>query len=74
MHERWFPLGEVSLIGGSSGAGKTSWVMPLLQKIRKGEPVFDHAVKPREYRVLLHDHSKKATKPTIAALVYPLKP
>jgi hypothetical protein len=68
MHEGWFPLGEVSLIGGSSGAGKTSWAMPLLEKIRKGEPVFDHAAKPREYRVLLHDRSKKATKRTIAAL------
>jgi hypothetical protein len=68
MHEGWFPLGEVSLIGGSSGAGKTSWAMPMLEKIRKGESVFEHAVKPREYRVLLHDRSKKATKRTIAAL------
>jgi len=68
MHEGWFPLGEVSLIGGSSGAGKTSWAMPLLEKIRKGDEIFGHAVKRREYRVLLHDRSKKATKRTIKAL------
>jgi hypothetical protein len=68
MQEGWFPKGEVSLIGGSSGAGKTSWAMPLLEKIRKGEDVFGHAAKPRDYRVLLHDRSKKAMQRTVKAL------
>jgi hypothetical protein len=68
MHEGWFPKGEVSLIGGSSGAGKTSWAMPLLEKIRKGEDVFYHTAKPRDYRVLLHDRSKKAMQRTVKAL------
>lgn len=68
MHEGWFPKGEVSLIGGSSGAGKTSWAMPLLEKIRKGEGVFGHVAKPRDYRVLLHDRSKKAMQRTVKAL------
>ena len=26
-HEGWFPLGEISLIGGSSGTGKTNWLL-----------------------------------------------
>jgi len=68
MHEGWFPLGEVSLIGGSSGAGKTSWAMPLLEKIRNGAEVFGHTAKPRDYRVLLHDRSKKAMQRTVKAL------
>lgn len=68
MHEGWFPKGEVSLIGGSSGAGKTSWAMPLLEKIRKGADVFGHTSKPRDYRVLLHDRSKKAMQRTVKAL------
>jgi putative DNA primase/helicase len=68
MQEGWFPKGEVSLIGGSSGAGKTSWAMPLLEKIRKGADVFGHTSKPRDYRVLLHDRSKKAMQRTVKAL------
>ena len=68
MHEGWFPLGEVSLVGGASGAGKTSWAMPLLEKVRKGEDVFGHRAKPREYRVLLHDRSKKAMQRTVKSL------
>jgi len=66
--EGWFPKGEVSLIGGSSGVGKTSFVMPMLEQIRRGEPVFGRRTKARDYRVLLHDRSKKATGRTIKAL------
>lgn len=68
MHEGWFPKGEVSLIGGSSGAGKTSWAMPLLEKIRKGGEIFGHTAKARDYRVLLHDRSKKAMQRTVKSL------
>ncbi len=68
MHEGWFPKGEVSLIGGSSGAGKTSWAMPLLEKMRKGGDIFGHTAKPRDYRVLLHDRSKKAMSRTAKSL------
>ena len=64
----WFPKGELSLIGASSGVGKTSWAMPLLEKIRHGEDVWGHKTKPRDYRVLLHDRSKKATRRTARAL------
>ena len=34
--------------------------MPLLERIRKGEDVFGHTAKPRDYRVLLHDRSKES--------------
>lgn len=70
-NEGWFPKGEVSLIGGSSGTGKTSWSIPLLEKVRKGEPVYGHTTQPRDYRVLLNDRSKKGTLATLNALRLP---
>jgi hypothetical protein len=66
--EGWFPKGEVSLIGGPSGAGKTSLMIPLLGKVVNGEDVFGHKTKPREYGILLHDRSKKALSRTAKAL------
>jgi hypothetical protein len=68
-NDGWFPKGELSIIGAPSGVGKTSWAMPLLEKIRRGEEVWGHKVsKPRDYRVLLHDRSKKAMQRTAKAL------
>ncbi|HEV2132637.1 MAG TPA: AAA family ATPase [Terracidiphilus sp.] len=68
-NDGWFPKGELSIIGAPSGVGKTSWAMPLLEKIRRGEDVWGHKVsKPRDYRVLLHDRSKKAMQRTAKAL------
>lgn len=68
-NDGWFPKGELSLIGAPSGVGKTSWAMPLLEKIRNGREVWGHTVsKPRDYRVLLHDRSKKAMRRTAKAL------
>jgi len=68
-NDGWFPKGELSIIGAPSGVGKTSWAMPLLEKIRNGADVWGHKVsKPRDYRVLLHDRSKKAMQRTAKAL------
>jgi hypothetical protein len=67
-HEGWFPLGELSLIGGSSGSGKTYWMITLLGKVFKGADVWGHKAKARDYRVLLHDRSTKAMFRTMKAL------
>jgi putative DNA primase/helicase len=68
-NDGWFPKGELSIIGAPSGVGKTSWAMPLLEKIRNGADVWGHKIsKPRDYRVLLHDRSKKAMRRTAKAL------
>jgi hypothetical protein len=68
-NDGWFPKGELSLIGAPSGVGKTSWAMPMLEKIRHAQEVWGHTVsKPRDYRVLLHDRSKKAMRRTARAL------
>ena len=64
----WMPLGELSLIAGSSGAGKTSWAMPLLENIRQGNDVWGHKTTARDYRILLNDRSKGATRRTIRSL------
>jgi hypothetical protein len=64
----WFPLGELSIIGGASGVGKTSLVTPMLERIRQGQDVWGHKTTPRDYRVLLHDRSKKAMRRTAKAL------
>ena len=64
-HEGWCPLGEVSLIGAPSGAGKTYFALTLLEKGRKTGEVWGHKCIPREYRALLHDRSKKAMGRTI---------
>jgi hypothetical protein len=67
-HEGWFPKGEVSLIGGSSGTGKTYWFMTLLEKVRAGAEVWGHATKPRDYRVLMNDRGAKAMRRTLDKL------
>ena len=68
-HDGWFPVGEVSLIGAASGVGKTSWAMPLFEKVRKAEEVWGHKVlKARDYRVLLHDRSKKGMRRTTRSM------
>jgi hypothetical protein len=67
----WCPFGEVSLVGGSSGVGKTSWVLAMLEKIRHGEIVWGHATKPREYRAILHDRSARGFMRTVRHLRLP---
>jgi AAA domain len=71
MAEGWFPKGEVSAVAGPSGAGKTSWITPLLERIRLGQDIYGHKCKPRDYRVLLHDRSKKAMQRTMKSLRLP---
>ena len=70
-HEGWCPFGEVSLIGAPSGAGKTYWALTVLEKARKADEVWNHKTKPREYRALLHDRSKKAMGRTIRHMRLP---
>ena len=66
--EGWFPAGDCSLIGGSSGSGKTYWVMTLLEKVRRGADVWGHKTAARDYRVLMHDRGAKGMRRTLNAL------
>jgi hypothetical protein len=67
-HEGWFPAGDISLVGGSSGSGKTYWVMTLLEKVRRGAEVWGHKTAARDYRVLMHDRGAKGMRRTLNAL------
>lgn len=61
----WFPFREISVIGGPSGVGKTTWALLTFEALRAGESVWGHAVKPRDYRVLMGDRSKTSVKRTV---------
>ena len=67
-HEGWFPKGDISLIGGSSGTGKTYWLMTLLEKVRHGVDVWGHTCTARDYRVLMLDRGAKAMRRTLNKL------
>jgi hypothetical protein len=67
-YEGWFPAGDISLVGGSSGSGKTYWVMTLLEKVRQGAEVWGHKATVRDYRVLMHDRGAKGMRRTLNAL------
>ena len=54
----WFPRGEVSLVCGASGSGKTVFTARLLENLRKGVPVLNHPARRAEYRMVLADRSK----------------
>ena len=68
----WFPKGEVSLIGAPSGAGKTSFGLNFLESLRSGREVWGHAAKPRDYRVMSHDRSKRSIVSTVRSLSLPV--
>jgi len=67
-HEGWFPRGDVSLIGGSSGSGKTYWAMTLLERVRLGAEVWGHKTVARDYSVIMHDRGQKGMRRTLNAL------
>jgi len=65
----YFPFGEVNCVAGPSGTGKTSLMLPALERIRRGEDVWGLPIKkPRDYRIILSDRSKKATMRTAKSL------
>ncbi len=70
-YEGWFPKGDVSLIGGSSGSGKTYWLMTLLERVRLAADVWGHNSQARDYRVLMHDRGAKGMRRTLNALGLP---
>lgn len=61
-YEGWFPYGELSLIAGSSGTGKTTIMIRVLDRISRGESVFGHLTTKRNYRIIFHDRSAKSFK------------
>jgi hypothetical protein len=66
--EGWFPLGEVSLIGGSSGAGKTTWALQMLEAQFRGQEFLGHETYELPYIILMKDRSKFGLRRTFRRL------
>ncbi len=64
----WFPLGDISLVGGASGTGKTTWIFELLHKQKQGYEVLGHKTFKRLFQVLAYDRGKNAFKRTMKRL------
>jgi hypothetical protein len=64
----WFPLGDVSLIGGGSGTGKTTLVFEMLHKQQQGYEVLGHKTRKLSFHVLAYDRGKNAFERTMRRL------
>jgi hypothetical protein len=63
--EGWFPRGDVSLIGGYSGAGKSTFGLDMLEKQATGERFFGRETFKLPYLVLLADRSPRSLRRTM---------
>jgi hypothetical protein len=61
----WFPLGDISLIGGASGTGKTTWIFDTLYKQKQGYAVLGHRTFGRTFHVLAYDRRRNANARTM---------
>lgn len=61
----WFPLGSPSLIGGSSGSNKSTWMMHLLLAQLRQEPFLGHPTYARTYLVLMADRGEASHQRTM---------
>jgi hypothetical protein len=66
--EGWFPRGDVSLVGGSSGAGKSTWMLPLLDAQSKGEEFMGFQTYGLPYLMIVFDRSKNSVTRTFRRL------
>ena len=71
--EGWFPCGEVSLVGGPSGAGKTHSLLRIVESARLGADTFGHSTTVSDYCILLHDRSTASMRRTCKAARLPIE-
>lgn len=64
----WFPLGSPSLIGGSSGSGKTTFMLDLCVSQSIKTPFYSHGTFGRPYLVLMLDRGKESHDRTMRRL------
>jgi hypothetical protein len=68
QEDGWFPLGDISLIGGASGTGKTTWIFEMLHHQKQGYPVLGHRTFGRHFQVLAYDRGRNAFTRTMRRL------
>lgn len=64
-YDGWFMRGCVSLIGGSSGAGKTTLMLDLLDKQSRGEDCLGHKGAGLPFMTVFSDRGPKANEETL---------
>ena len=64
----WFPLGSPSLLGGSSGSGKTTFMLDLCVRQAVPAPFYGHETFGRPYLVLMLDRGKESHERTMRRL------
>jgi hypothetical protein len=68
QEDGWFPLGDISLIGGASGTGKTTWIFEMLHKQKQGWEVLGHSTFKHSFHVLAYDRGANAFTRTLRRL------
>ena len=64
----WFPLGSPSLLGGSSGSGKTTFMLDLCVKQAIRADFYGHRTNGRPYLVLMLDRGEESHARTMRRL------
>lgn len=64
----WFPLGDISLIGGPSGSGKSTWMFQMLQHQKQGYEYLGHLTFKRLFHVLSCDRTRYSIERTLDRL------
>lgn len=59
------PCREVHLLGGASGVGKTTLILPMIDKLSRGEDIFGHTCRPTGTTIFCVDRSEAAYTRTI---------
>jgi AAA domain-containing protein len=63
--EGLFPMGEISLIAGPSGAGKTTFAVQFFQSWREGKTFLGRPVHPRQYQFITYDRRINSFRRTL---------
>jgi len=64
-YDGWFPRGDIHVISGSSGSGKSTVMVDLLIKQRHKETVFGHGTNGMPFLVIMADRGANANLRTI---------
>jgi hypothetical protein len=66
--EGWFPQSDTSLVASSSGGGKTTVVVDMLDRQSRKEPVFGHPTRGLRFLVLMADRGDFSFRRTMKRL------
>lgn len=66
--EGWYPLGDVSINGGPSGAGKTRLTWKILAAQKRKETIFGHTTNGYSFLVLMADRGRRDNERTLKSM------